>query len=47
MLARDFCSMPRTKFGPDTMLNIINNIISNVMCYIMLCMLEWIAEEEV
>ena len=31
--------MPRTKFGSDTILNII--IISNVMCYIMLCMLEW------
>ena len=31
--------MPRTKFGSDTMLNIIN-IISNGMCYIMLCMLE-------
>ena len=31
--------MPRTKFGSDTMLNII--IISNVMYYTMLCMLEW------
>ena len=31
--------MPRTKFGSDTMLNII--IISNAMCYAMLCMLEW------
>ena len=34
-----FCLMPRTKFGSDTMLNII--IISNAMCYTMLCMLEW------
>ena len=39
MLARDFCLMPRTNFGSDTMLNI--NIISNAMCYTMLCMLEW------
>ena len=39
LFARDVCLMPRTKFGSDTMLNII--IISNVMCYTMLCMLEW------
>ena len=31
--------MPRTKFGSDIMLNVI--IISNVMCYTILCMLEW------
>ena len=31
--------MPRTKFESDTILNII--IISNAMCYTMLCMLEW------
>ena len=33
--------MPRTKFGSDTMLNI-----SNVMCYTMLNMLEWMWKEK-
>ena len=36
--------MPRTKFGFDTMLNII--IISNGMCYTMLYMLEWMRKEK-
>ena len=36
--------MPITKFGSDTMLNI--NIISNAMCYTMLCMLEWMRKEK-
>ena len=38
LLCKDVCLMPKTKFGSDTMLNII---ISNAMCYTMLCMLEW------
>ena len=36
--------MPRTKFGSDTMLKVI--IISNVMCYTMLRMLEWMRKEK-
>ena len=39
LLTRDVCLMPRTKFDSNTMLN--NIIISNAMCYTMLCMLEW------
>ena len=37
--------MPRMKFGSDTMLN-MNIIISNVMCYTMLCMLEWMRKRK-
>ena len=36
--SREACVASETKFGSDTMLN---NIISNAMCYTMLYMLEW------
>ena len=36
--SRETCVTSKTKFGSDTMLN---NIISNAMCYTMLYMLEW------
>ena len=41
----EICLMPRTEFGSDTMLN-VNIVISNVMCYTMLCMLEWMQKRK-